>query len=61
MSGKSFDKEYTDLMVKDHTKDLATFQKAESTTQDSKISSAIPVIQEHLSMAQSGTSKLGAP
>ena len=30
MSGKSFDKEYADLMVKDHTNDLAAFQKAES-------------------------------
>ena len=65
MSGKSFDKEYTDLMVKDHTKDLAAFQKAESTTQDPKlktaISRAIPVIQGHLSMARSDASKLGAP
>jgi putative membrane protein len=65
LSGKSFDKEYTDLMVKDHTKDLAAFQKAESTTQDPKlktaISTAIPVIQEHLSMASSDASKLGAP
>src|ERR1700720_3494790 len=46
LSGKSFDKEYTDLMVKDHTEDLAAFQKAESTAQDPKlkmaISSAIP-------------------
>ena len=65
MSGKSFDKEYTDLMVKDHIKDLAPFQKAESTTQDPKlktaISRSIPVIQEHLSMARSDASKLGAP
>jgi putative membrane protein len=63
MSGKRFDKEYIDLMVKDHTEDLAAFQKAESTTQDPKlktaISSAIPVIQEHLSMAQSDAAKLG--
>ena len=64
MSGKRFDKEYIDLMVKDHTEDLAAFQKAESTTQDPKlktaIASAIPVIQEHLSMAQSDAAKLGA-
>ena len=64
MSGKRFDKEYIDLMVKDHTEDLAAFQKAESTTQDPKlktaISNAIPVIQEHLSMAQSDAAKLGA-
>jgi putative membrane protein len=63
LSGKSFDKEYIDLMVKDHTEDLAAFQKAESTAQDPKlkmaISSAIPVIQEHLNMAKSDAAKLG--
>jgi putative membrane protein len=64
LSGKNFDKEYIDLMVKDHTEDLAAFQKAESTAQDPKlkmaISSAIPVIQEHLNMAKSDAAKLGA-
>jgi putative membrane protein len=64
LSGKSFDKEYIDLMVKDHTEDLAAFQKAESTAQDPKlkmaVSSAIPVIQEHLNMAKSDAAKLGA-
>ena len=64
LSGKSFDKEYIELMVKDHSEDLAAFQKAESTAQDPKlkaaISSAIPVIQEHLSMAKSDAAKLGA-
>ena len=63
LSGESFDKEYIDLMVKDHTEDLAAFQKAESTAQDPKlkmaISSAIPVIQEHLNMAKSDAAKLG--
>ena len=63
LSGKNFDKEYIDLMVKDHTEDLAAFQKAESTAQDPKlktaISSAIPVIQEHLNMAKSDAAKLG--
>jgi putative membrane protein len=34
LSGKSFDKEYIDLMVKDHTDDLAAFKKAESATAD---------------------------
>ena len=51
-------------MVKDHTEDLAPFEKAESTAQDPKlkmaISSAIPVIQEHLNMAKSDAAKLGA-
>ena len=63
LTGKEFDKEYIDLMVKDHTDDLAAFQKAESTVQDPKlkkaISVAIPVIQEHLNMAKADATKLG--
>jgi putative membrane protein len=63
LTGKNFDKEYIDLMVKDHTEDLAAFQKAESTAQDPKlkeaISGAIPVIQEHLNMAKSDAAKVG--
>jgi predicted outer membrane protein len=50
-------------MVKDHTDDLAAFQKAESTTQDptlkKAISGAIPVVQEHLSMAKSDAARVG--
>ena len=57
LSGKEFDKEYMDLMVKDHVSDLSTFQKEESSTQDPKlraaIATAIPVIREHLNMAKS--------
>lgn len=64
LSGKKFDREYMDLMVKDHTSDLSAFQKEESTTQNPKlkkaISNAIPVIQEHLNMARSDSSKLAA-
>jgi len=57
LSGKKFDKEYMDLMVKDHVSDLSAFQKEESSTQDPKlrkaIATAIPVIREHLNMAKS--------
>ena len=64
LTGKDFDKEYIDLMVKDHTDDLAAFQKAESSAQDPKlkkaISGAIPVIQEHLNMAKSDAAKVGS-
>ena len=62
LSGESFDKEYIDLMVKDHTEDLAALE-GKSTAQDPKlkmaISSAIPVVQEHLNMAKSDAAKLG--
>jgi putative membrane protein len=64
LSGKKFDREYTDLMVKDHTNDLSAYQKGESNTQNPKlkkaIGNAIPVIQEHLNMAKSDSAKLAA-
>ena len=51
-------------MVKDHTEDLAAFQKAERPAQDPKltkaISDAIPVIEKHLNMAKSDSTKLAA-
>ena len=64
LSGKTFDKQYIELMVNDHTEDLAAFQKAESDVQNPKlkkaISSAIPVIQEHLNMAKADATKVAA-
>jgi len=52
LSGKKFDKECVNLMVKDHVSDLSAFQKEASSTQDPKlrkaIATAIPVIREHL-------------
>jgi putative membrane protein len=62
LSGTKFDKAYMDLMVKDHTGDLAAFQKEEGVTQNPKlkgaVAKAIPIIQEHLNMAKSDSSKL---
>jgi putative membrane protein len=56
LSGKEFDSKYTQLMVKDHTNDLAAFKKAESTTEKPElkkaIAEAIPVIEHHLEMAK---------
>jgi putative membrane protein len=64
LSGAKFDKAYMDLMVKDHTSDLAAFQKEEAATQNQKlkgaVAKAIPIIQEHLNMAKSDSAKLGA-
>jgi putative membrane protein len=62
-TGKKFDKEYVQLMLKAHTDDLAAFQKAETTVQDAglktAISGAIPVIQDHLKMVQEDATKMG--
>ena len=56
LSGKEFDSRYAQLMVKDHTHDLAVFQKAESTTERPElkkaIADAIPVVEHHLEMAK---------
>ena len=64
VSGKNFDKQYSDLMVKDHSNDLAAFQKAGAITKDTKlkkaITSAIPVIEHHLQMAKSIVTKLNS-
>jgi putative membrane protein len=62
LSGKKFDKQYSDLMVKDHSNDLAAFQKAGTMTKDTQlktaITNAIPVIEHHLQMAKSIVTKL---
>ena len=52
------------MMVKDHTNDLAAFQKEATATQDAKlkgaVEAAIPVIEEHLKMAKNDSTKLAA-
>jgi putative membrane protein len=64
LSGTKFDKAYMDLMVKDHTDDLAAFQKEETATQNhelkSTVAEAIPIIHEHLNMAKSVDAKVAA-
>jgi putative membrane protein len=56
ISGKEFDSKYAQLMVKDHTHDLAAFRKEESTTERPElkkaIANAIPVVEHHLEMAK---------
>jgi predicted outer membrane protein len=52
------------MMVKDHTENLAAFQKEAKATRDAKlkgtVEAAIPVIEEHLKMAKNDTTKLAA-
>ena len=56
MKGDAFDKHYMDMMVNDHKKDIAEFQKeANSSTQDAFKSFAaktLPTLQKHLDSAQ---------
>ena len=62
--GSKFDTQYINTMVQDHTKDLAAFQKEANATRDAKlkgaVEAAIPVIEEHLKMAKSDSTKLAA-
>ena len=64
LTGRKFDTAYIQMMVKDHTADLAAFQKEAKATQDAKlkgtVETAIPVIEEHLSMAKNDSIKVAA-
>ena len=56
MKGTDFDKHYMDMMVNDHKKDIAEFQKqASSATNDefkSFAAKTLPTLQKHLDSAQ---------
>lgn len=64
LTGTKFDAGYIHMMVKDHTEDLAAFQKEAKATQDAKlkgaVEAAIPVIDGHLKMAKDDSTKLAA-
>lgn len=57
MSGAQFDREYMDHMVSDHKKDVSEFQKEAKSAKDADVkqfaSSTLPVLQQHLQLAQS--------
>jgi putative membrane protein len=56
LSGDAFDRAYVKMMVKDHKKDVAEFQKEASGGADPDIKSfaatTLPTLQEHLQMIQ---------
>jgi putative membrane protein len=56
LSGEKFDKEYVKMMVGDHKKDVAAFQKEASRGMDADLktfaASTLPTLQEHLQMIQ---------
>jgi putative membrane protein len=55
-SGQEFDQAYMDEMVSDHEEDVETFQEYSGSGQDSDLTSfaeeTLPVLQEHLELAQ---------
>ena len=56
-SGEEFDKAYSEFMVKDHKDDVDKFKKAAEKAEDGDIKSwaaaKVPVLEHHLSMAES--------
>ncbi len=56
-SGADFDKAYSEFMVKDHKDDVDKFKKAADKAEDGDIKSwaaaKVPVLEHHLSMAES--------
>lgn len=57
LKGEEFDRAYMDDMVKDHTKDVADFEKESTQGADKDVkafaSKTLPTLQDHLRMAQS--------
>ncbi len=56
LSGEKFDKEYVKMMVKDHKKTVATFEKEAGGGMDAELkawaASTLPTLREHLQMIQ---------
>ncbi|PSR54365.1 DUF4142 domain-containing protein [Adhaeribacter arboris] len=61
MSGADFDKHYMSMMVDDHKKDIAEFEKA-TQNEDAEVkgfaSKTLPVLKMHLDMAQKANAKV---
>ena len=64
MTGTQFDRAYMKDMVKDHTMDVADFQKEANNGSNADFKSfagkALPTLQQHLTMAQETESSLNA-
>jgi putative membrane protein len=64
LSGAAFDKAYMDDMVKDHTKDVAAFERESKSGKDAELkafaSKTLPTLQEHMKLAKETRTKLTA-
>jgi putative membrane protein len=62
LSGAEFDREYMKMMVKDHEKAVAEFQKQSTQSKDTGVQefarTTLPTLQEHLTMARDIESKV---
>ncbi len=61
---KRFDHEYMELMVKDHKKDVASFEKAAKNSKDADVKAfagkTLPTLKQHLEMAKQTEAKAKA-
>jgi putative membrane protein len=64
LNGAAFDRAFVDAQVKDHQKDVKFYQDEGSRLQDPQLKSfaqqTLPVLQEHLQMAERAESQVGA-
>jgi putative membrane protein len=62
LNGTAFDKAYVSMMVKDHKKDVADFQKESKSGKDADVksfaSTTLPTLQDHLTMVEGISSKM---
>jgi putative membrane protein len=62
LSGAAFDKAYVSMMVQDHKKDVAEFQKESKNGKDTDIkgfaANTLPTLQDHLKMIQDISAKM---
>jgi putative membrane protein len=63
LSGAEFDRMYMQHMLNDHKKDVSEFEKQSQKGADASLRSfaqqTLPVLREHLTLAQSTASKVG--
>jgi putative membrane protein len=61
LTGEKFDREYADMMVKDHEKAVSLFEKESKSGDSAELkdfaAKTLPTLQEHLKMARSLSSK----
>lgn len=64
LSGAAFDREYIDLMVKDHQKLISKYQQEETTAQNEAlrnyVKQVLPMLQKHLKKAEELQAKLNS-
>jgi putative membrane protein len=65
LSGAAFDRSYISMMVQDHKKDVADFQKESNSGKDGDVksfaSATLPTLQDHLKMAQDASCHGASP